>query len=224
MDRDCARYYVESDGRIYLISRNGILDLPCEDEIPFAVERVAPLPADEEIWYCTPQLDEHPGGWPLKDVMQQELATARVRSAVHATMHRVVVEGICLRSGQVLLVRGNRGLTKGFWTLPGGFLRFGESPEEGILREILEEIGVEGRIDRLLGVRSKLGDRSRLHWILLFYQVEIRGEPRANPDEIAEVRFVDLDEAAKVLQDRTMAEALAELVRTATGDRSRSSV
>ena len=205
------RYYIESDGRVFLVEREGQLDLPSPDEVPFSVERVAPLVGDD-IWFCVPALDRHPHAWHHKDELPTTQAVSmQVRSAIHATMPRVVVEGLCSREGSILLVKGNRGLTEGRWTLPGGFLRFGETPEECVLREIDEEVGVTGTIIAFAGVRSKLGRQSRLHWTLLFYQVSIEGTPRPNPDEIAEVRFVDPARAEEMLLDETMGSILREL-------------
>ena len=205
------RMYVESDGRVFLVNRAGRLDLPETDEVPFPVERVAPLACDDDVWFCVPRLDRHPREWHAKDELPATPSVSPlVRAAVHATMPRIVVEGVCIRDGRVLLVKGSRGLTEGRWTLPGGFLRFGESPEQGVLREIQEEVGLTGTVERFGGVRSKLGPRSRLHWTMLFYRVAIVGTPRPNPDEIAEARFVTMDQAASMLLDETMISVLRE--------------
>jgi len=206
------QYYVESDGRIYLVQRGDALDLPFADEIPFDVEPIARLHTGEPVWFCVPRLDGHPHTWPGKDdVPTMDDVTPLVREAVHATMPRVVVEGVCLRQQRILLVKGGRGLTKDRWTLPGGFLRFGESPREGVLRELREEIGAEGAIRGLLHVDSKLGRHTGLHWIMLFYRIQIDGDPVPNPDEIAEVRFVDFAEAEGLVADEVMCQAIRRI-------------
>ena len=209
---DRMRYYIETDGRIYLVRRGERLDLPEPGEIPFDIDRIAPLSGEKELWFCVPHLDRHPNEWPSKDdVSRMPEVTPEVRAAVHATMPRVVVEGIHLREdGKVLIVQGNRGLTEGRWTLPGGFLRFGESPEEGVLRELHEEIGVNARVEEWLTTRSKLGQHTQLHWIMLFFRVAFDGEPHPNPDEIAETRYVTPSEAADLLQDPAMAKVVLE--------------
>src|SRR5579884_3472039 len=38
------------------------------------------------------------------------------------------------------------------WGLPGGFLKVSESPEAGALRELKEELGLDGAIDAVLGI------------------------------------------------------------------------
>jgi len=49
----------------------------------------------------------------------------------------------------LLVVKENYGRLR--WTLPGGAIEGGESPEEACLRETLEETGAEVRIDHLVG-------------------------------------------------------------------------
>lgn len=211
MDRANRRLYIESDGRIFLIERDGWLDLPSEDEAPFDVETIARLVPDD-TWFCVPKIGRHPHEWYHKDQLAALPVTERVRDAVHSTMPRVVVEGLCCRDGRILLVKGNRGLTDGIWTLPGGFLRFGETPEACVLREIREEVGMEASILGLASVQAKLGKRSRLHWTVLFYRVHSAGEPSPDPDEIAEARFVPIREAADLIQDATMTRAIIALL------------
>jgi len=57
---------------------------------------------------------------------------------------------------RVLLVKRSVAPKKGFWCLPGGFMELGETPEQAALRELKEETGISGAIDRLLGVTSSL--------------------------------------------------------------------
>lgn len=204
------RCYVEADGRIFLVRHGGSLDLPTPDEVSFPFERIAPLHVGgEDTWFCVPNLAEHPSRWLSKDdVAGLPDVDARVRSAVHATMPRVVVEGICIEGDEILLVKGSRGLNDGRWSLPGGFLRFGETPEEGILREIREEVGTDARILRFAEVQGKMGQKTGLHWIMLFYRTTLLGEPRPDPDEIAEARYVPLRDAPGMLHDSVMAEVV----------------
>ena len=209
------RYYIESDGRIYLVPRDGKLDLPTQSEVSFAFEAIAPLSADEDVVYCAPHLTAHPTDWLSKDAVSTDPSvTPLVRQAVHATMPRVVSEGVYVRDGRVLLLKGSRGLTKDRWTLPGGFIRFGESPTDGLIREIDEELGVRAEIRALLSARSKIGQHTQLHWIQFFYDVELSGEIRPNPDEIAEVRFFDLAEGAECVIDPLMREVLVSLMQS----------
>jgi 8-oxo-dGTP diphosphatase len=52
-------------------------------------------------------------------------------------------------AGRLLVVKENYGRYR--WSLPGGAVEIGESPEEACVRETLEETGAEVRIDGLVG-------------------------------------------------------------------------
>ena len=52
---------------------------------------------------------------------------------------------IILDRDRVLLVERGKPPLQGYWSLPGGVLETGETLEEGVRREILEETGLEIR-------------------------------------------------------------------------------
>lgn len=61
---------------------------------------------------------------------------------VHSKMNqisRLGAYGILLRDSVILLTRKKSGPYKGLWDLPGGAIEFGETPEEALKRELLEE-------------------------------------------------------------------------------------
>jgi 8-oxo-dGTP diphosphatase len=57
------------------------------------------------------------------------------------------VQAIVVRDGQVLMVR-HRFEGREYWCLPGGGLEAGETPEQGVLRELGEECNVRGTVVR----------------------------------------------------------------------------
>ena len=114
------------------------------------------------------------------------------------------------------------GKEPGVWALPKGLIAEGERADETAPREVAEETGVEGR---LVG---KLGDvryvytwgGERIFKVVSFYLLRYsRGRlgdlPPATAHEVAEARWLPLDEAPKLLAykgEREMAErALASL-------------
>lgn len=62
-----------------------------------------------------------------------------------------VVAALVEHEGDVILVQ-NHGWPSTWFGLVSGFLERGESPEDGVLREVREELGAEGAIVGLIGV------------------------------------------------------------------------
>lgn len=81
------------------------------------------------------------------------------------------IKAVIIREGKILLTMNNDG-EKGFYLLPGGGQEPGETMEQALKRECLEEIGVTVEIGEMLWVREFLG--SRYDWDVLhgLHQVE----------------------------------------------------
>ncbi len=87
------------------------------------------------------------------------------------------------RDGRVLLAR-NAAWPDRFFGLITGFMEAGETPEDGIRREIAEETSLT--VDRL----SLLGvwDFQRMNQLIIAYHAQARGEIRLSP-ELAEYKL-----------------------------------
>ena len=102
------------------------------------------------------------------------------------------VSGVCLRDGKVLLARHTYGNGKGMLIIPGGYVQFGENPQETLVREYMEETGVTVKVGKLLAMRFSDKD-----WYAVFEAEYIEGEPRSDGDENSEVIWVPVKEALK---------------------------
>ena len=91
---------------------------------------------------------------------------------------RVAAYGVAQREGEVLLTRASSDSgVPGTWWLPGGGVEFGESPRECLVREFMEETGLDVRVVGVLDVVADVTDMVhqpvRLHSIRLIYEVEV---------------------------------------------------
>ena len=99
-----------------------------------------------------------------------------------------------------ILVQHHSSSKPDFYRLPGGGVRFREKAEDCIVREILEETGLDARVDRLLWVRDFL-DQLQYHSIELFFLATvIDGEFMPNPEGgNIELLFTTLEDLEKVI-------------------------
>jgi 8-oxo-dGTP pyrophosphatase MutT (NUDIX family) len=98
------------------------------------------------------------------------------------------------------------GKPAGVWALPKGQIDEGESAEATALREVAEETGAQGRsLGKLGDVRYWFNwEGERIFKVVSFFLVRYeRGRLGALPEtfrhEVAEVRWLPLDEAPKLL-------------------------
>lgn len=95
-----------------------------------------------------------------------------------------VVAAVVEIGGTVVLAR-NAWWPEGKFGLITGFLEAEETPEEGVLREVAEELNVQGEIREFLGLYSYY----RNNQLLLAYHVEAFDEPVPG-EELAEIRRI----------------------------------
>lgn len=110
-----------------------------------------------------------------------------------------------VRENSILLVKERR---DGKWSLPGGWSDVGESPVEGVTREVREETGYTVGVRQLVSIRDQsLGGyspRYPVHVYKLFFLCEILdGEARDNV-EISEIAFFPFDSLPELSTGTTL--------------------
>ena len=76
--------------------------------------------------------------------------------------------------------------------IPGGYVEFGETPEETLTREFQEETGITVKAGKLIGVRFSDKD-----WYSVFTASYVSGEARSDNDENSEAVWIDAYEATE---------------------------
>ena len=97
---------------------------------------------------------------------------------------RVAAYALIVRDDGMVFCRISSALPeyKGWWTLPGGGLEFGEDPAHAMVREVREETGLDVRPVNIAGIDSKRTDldSGSHHGIRIIYRVEILGGELTN--------------------------------------------
>ena len=122
-----------------------------------------------------------------------------------------------VQDGQVLMVRRRHEPFKGHWTLPSGFLEYGETPEQAAVREVREEIGVDVELTGLVDVLLERGDPRGLCLLVVYTGRVLGGRLRAG-DDAAEVRAFPLDHPPEKIAFLAHRQALEKVRAISTFD------
>jgi 8-oxo-dGTP diphosphatase len=110
----------------------------------------------------------------------------------------VGIGAIIIRDGKILLERRGNEPGKGKWSVPGGIVELGESPELAVIREVEEETNLEVWNPVLMDVVNSLTvdetGKIKYHFVIIDYFVKVQnGETKAASDA-KELAWVPLKE------------------------------
>ena len=209
--------YIESDGMVNLVERDGLLTFPRDGEVQLELEFRGEMDFPEgKVLFAVPTLHAWPRDWTFKDDVpaMRNVATI-VHRAINGSLVREVVGALAFHPDgeRILLVKASRGFTKGMWNIPGGFVTYAESPELAMVREMEEETGIKLRLEKLLGVfTQKFGSPYYMRGHM-FLARATNTDLVLQMDEIAEAQWVSLDEARRVLLNPFGRKALDALAK-----------
>ena len=131
---------------------------------------------------------------------------------VQPTHPQLAVSAAIFRQDKVLLVRRARSPAKGFYSLPGGRVEFGESLHQALAREIDEETALTIDIVGLAGWREVLpASGGNGHYLIMSFAARWTArEPMLN-DELDDYRWL----APDALGDLKLTGGLEEVIEAA---------
>jgi len=126
----------------------------------------------------------------------------------------IVTAAIALRDGRVLITQRPAGSRDaGLWEFPGGKLEDGETPQQALEREILEELGVAVVVGAIFEVLHHRYDWGSV--LLLAYRCTLADAPLQHL-EVADHRWVDAHELERyplLPADRPLIERLQNILK-----------
>lgn len=130
------------------------------------------------------------------------------------------VGAIIIKDSRVVLVKKAGGHQ---WSIPGGALKLGEKLRDAVVREVMEECGIEvlpgefvGAFDRI--IRDENG-KVKYHYAIIDFLAGAKSENLKAGSDAAQAKWVGIDE----LDQYVLTEGLCELLRgLASGEIDRS--
>src|SRR5258705_10441021 len=126
----------------------------------------------------------------------------------------VGVGGVVIEDGRALLIKRGTEPLLGQWSIPGGTLELGESLQQGVARELLEETALEVQVldmveafDRIFldPAAPNAGDRSRpkYHYAIVDYLcARLAGEAKAG-SAVTDIAYASEDDLENVSMTAT---------------------
>lgn len=110
----------------------------------------------------------------------------------------VGIGAIIIHDNRILLIRRGHAPMKGEWSLPGGALETGETLEQGVRREALEETGLQVEPVAMVEVLDRIAldqaGRVQYHYVLVDFLCRVTGGTAACGSDATELRWAALDE------------------------------
>jgi 8-oxo-dGTP diphosphatase len=137
-----------------------------------------------------------------------------VAAPIQPSHPQLAVSAAIFRDGRILLVRRARSPAKGFYSLPGGRVEFGESLHAALHREIDEETGLKIEILGLAGWREVLpGTGASGHYLIMSFAARWIGREPVLNDELDDFRWL----APDGFGDLQVTGGLQEVIQSAQG-------
>ena len=108
----------------------------------------------------------------------------------------VTVDAIIVVNGAILLIKRKNEPFKGQWAFPGGFVDYGESAEDAVVREVKEETGISIDSFKQFKTYSAPDRDPRGHTITIVYNVhdvELFSMIPEPGDDAVETRWFDMN-------------------------------
>ncbi len=133
-------------------------------------------------------------------------------SPIQPSHPQLAVSAAIFRDDRILLVRRARSPAKGFYSLPGGRVEFGETLHTALHREVDEETSLRIEIADLAGWREVVpGTAGGGHYLIMSFAARwIAGEPVLN-DELDDFRWLTPD----AIGDLKVTGGLQEVIQAA---------
>lgn len=122
---------------------------------------------------------------------------------------------VIVRGGQVLLINGE-GVDSASWDVPGGFLLYGESPEDGLKRELREELNAEIEVKYILAALVDVYGPLSEFCLNIFFRASLLSQELRPGDDVRSFGWFGLEElpALKYESTRRVLSRLDEYLRS----------
>ncbi len=107
---------------------------------------------------------------------------------------KLTVDGIIINNDKILLIKRKNDPFKDKWALPGGYVEYGETVENAVVREIHEETNLSVEIKELLGVYSSPDRDPRGHTVTIAFILNVKNGDVKGGDDAVDAKFFKIQD------------------------------
>ena len=114
--------------------------------------------------------------------------------------HFLGVGAVIIHDNKVLLVKLSYGRAQDKFLIPGGLVEKGETLEEGLIREVKEETGLDIKPKGIIGIRSLIRSTNKLTDVYTVFICDISSDPEkigTDDPEITDVQWIPISDMSR---------------------------
>ncbi len=105
---------------------------------------------------------------------------------------------LVIQDGKYLLAERNKENYNGYWVIPGGGVKFGETIQEAAIREIKEETNLDVEITKSIGHKEVINVPGGYHSIVFFHLAKPKHTNIEAKGDVSSAKFFDIEEIKKL--------------------------
>ena len=107
---------------------------------------------------------------------------------------KVISGCLVIKDNKILMVKEANPICYGKWNFPAGHVDEGEKIRAAAIREVFEETGCTVELRGILPIVSIKAPSGETHVLVRFIADIVKENIKFNPDEILDVKWIDIDE------------------------------
>ena len=128
----------------------------------------------------------------------------------------IAVGVLVIDKDKALIIKRGEEPNKFLWSIPGGLVEIGEELEEAAIREVKEEMGIDVKIEKMIGIFNCINrnkNEIEYHYVIIDYIArEFTGSIKTNK-EILDFKWMKFNELHNYELTNTTRELFREFIR-----------
>ena len=128
----------------------------------------------------------------------------------------IAVGVLVINKNKALIIKRGEEPNKFLWSIPGGLVEIGEELEEAAIREIKEEMGIDVKIEKVIGIFNCINrnkNEIKYHYVIIDYIAKEFTGPIKTNKEILDFKWVKFNELHNYELTNTTRELFREFIR-----------